>query len=169
VRGALPRTQFFHLSDSPASDAVFQILPATWRDLTLVRSLEQACFPKDAWPLLDIVSVLTLPSVVRLKAVCDGKVVGFVAGDVRRDERMAWIATIGVLPEYRGRGIGRALMDACEAQIPTPAIRLSVRPSNLPAIQLYESRGYAAVGRWKSYYQDGEDALVMEKVRESRL
>lgn len=157
------------LTDAAAPPFVFQILPATWRDLNSVRRLEQVCFPRDAWPFLDIIGVLTLPSVIRLKAVGDGMIVGFVAGDVRRSERLAWIATIGVLPEYRGRGIGRALMQACEAQIPTPSIRLCVRFSNQAAIHLYESMGYAHVGRWGRYYQDGEDALVMEKVRESGL
>lgn len=141
----------------------FQILPASWRDLGAVRRLEQICFPQDAWPLLDILSVLTFPNLIRLKAVCEDRLIGFVAADVRRHERLTWIATIGVLPEYRRQGVGRALMEACEALIPTPYIRLSVRASNQPAIRLYESMGYVPVGRWKAYYRDGEDALVMEK------
>jgi ribosomal protein S18 acetylase RimI-like enzyme len=61
---------------------------------------------------------------VRLKALCQQQVIGFVAGDVRRHERISWIATIGVLPEHRGRGLGRSLLQACEAQLPTPFIRL---------------------------------------------
>jgi len=131
--------------------------------------VEQVCFPQDAWPLLDVIGVLTMPNVVRLKAVCSQQVIGFVAGDVRRAERISWIATIGVLPEYRGRGIGRDMLQSCEAQLPTPFIRLCVRFSNHAAITLYESVGYAQVGRWEAYYQDGEAALVMEKVRQSGL
>ena len=50
----------------PGSLATIQ--PATWRDLNSLRHLERLCFPKDAWPLLDLVGVLTLPNVVRLKA-----------------------------------------------------------------------------------------------------
>ncbi len=150
-------------------DCQYQVLPATWRDLNAIRQVEQVCFPRDAWPLLDVISVLTMPNVVRLKAVCSQQVIGFVAGDVRRSERISWIATIGVLPEYRGRGIGRDLLQACEAQLPTPFIRLCVRYSNSAAISLYESEGYTGVGRWESYYQDGEAALVMEKVRQSGL
>ena len=79
---------------------------ASLRDLGALRHLEQACF-RDAWPLLDLISVLTMPGVVRLKAVVAGCMVGFVAGDVRRDEGVAWIATIGVLPEFRQQGMGR--------------------------------------------------------------
>jgi ribosomal protein S18 acetylase RimI-like enzyme len=139
------------------------ILPATWRDLNSLRHLERLCFPKDAWPLLDLVGVLTLPNVVRLKAEADGLMVGFIAGDVRASQHLAWIATIGVLPEYRGRGIGRQLLVACEAQIHEQNVRLCVRSTNETAIQLYLSSGYQRAGLWPNYYQDGEDALVMEK------
>jgi ribosomal protein S18 acetylase RimI-like enzyme len=89
--------------------------------------------------------------------------VGFVAGDVKPSERMAWIATIGVLTEYRGRGIGAALLRACEAKIDVPVIRLVVRQSNDTAIRLYERFGYAMLGKWRKYYSDGEDGEVMEK------
>ena len=141
------------------------IEPAHWRDLNSLRTLEKACFPRDAWPILDLVGVLAFPGVVRFKAVCNGQMVGFVAGDVRRWEGMAWIATLGVLPEFRGRGIAAALLKACEAAISLTIIRLCVRPSNEAAIRLYERFGYHKVGEWSNYYQDGEAALVMEKTR----
>ena len=145
------------------SDTDTAILPASLRDLGALRHVEQVCFPKDAWPLLDLIGVLTYRGVVRLKAVRDQQMVGFIAGDVRRMEGMTWIATLAVLPEYRGRGIGAALLQRCEAQIPVSRIRLCVRPSNEVAIRLYERFGYSKVGEWTKYYQDGEPALVMEK------
>ncbi len=148
-------------SQSPGSPVFIQ--PATWRDLNPLRRLEQICFPRDSWPLLDLVGVLTLPSVIRLKAMMDEEMVGFVAGDIRTSQRMAWIATIGVLPEYRQQGIGKALLRACEAKLSVPNVRLCVRTSNWEAIQLYQNSGYQRAGVWKHYYHDGEDAVVMEK------
>lgn len=145
------------------SDTGVAIEPASLRDLGGLRHVEQICFPKDAWPLLDLIGVLAYRGVVRLKAVRDQQMVGFIAGDVRRMEGMAWIATLAVLPEYRGKGIGAALLQACEAQIPVNRIRLCVRPSNDVAIRLYERFGYAKVAEWTRYYNDGESALVMEK------
>lgn len=139
------------------------ILPATWRDLNTLRQVERVCFPKDAWPIWDLIGVLTLPNVVRLKAVVGDRMVGFIAADIRPSQQMAWIATIGVLPEYRGRGIGSALLEATEQQLQVDSIRLNVRVSNHPAIRLYKSFGYQQVGRWPHYYSDGEDALIMEK------
>ena len=143
-----------------------QILPANLLDLNALRHVEQTCFPKDAWPLLDLIAVLSMPGVIRLKVVTDEHMVGFIAGDPRPSEGFSWIATIGVLPEYRGKGFGRALLEACEARLKTRRIRLSVRASNLDPIRMYEKAGYRQVDRWARYYDDGEDALIMEKNRE---
>jgi len=132
-------------------------------DLAALRRLENVCFDKDAWPILDLIAVLTLPEVIRLKAVESGEMIGFVAGDMRRSNGAGWISTIGVDPRYQRRGIGRALLQACEAQLNFPLIKLSVRMSNHAAIALYEREGYLASDIWQGYYNDGEDGLVMEK------
>jgi ribosomal-protein-alanine N-acetyltransferase len=145
------------------TSAFMDILPAALRDLGPLRRIEQACFPKDAWPLLDLVAVLTFPDVIRLKAVVDGQMVGFIAGDLRRNEGLGWIATVGVLPEYRRRGIARKLLLECERQMDISIIRLCVRAENTEAIRLYEVEGYKHTETWKKYYNDGGDALVMEK------
>jgi ribosomal protein S18 acetylase RimI-like enzyme len=143
-----------------------EIIPATLRDLNALRKLEHICFEKDSWPLFDLIAVLTFPDVVRLKAVEDDKMVGFIAGDPRPSQGFSWIATIAVLPDYRRKGIGRALLNACEAQLRTPRLRLSVRATNQSAITLYEQEGYRTMDIWKAYYNDGENAIVMEKPRQ---
>lgn len=140
------------------------IQTASLRDLGALRKLEQVVFERDAWSLLDLMAVLTWPEVIRLKAVEDGEMVGFVAGDPRPSQDVAWIATIGVDPRYQHRGIGRALLRACEALMKFSRARLTVRMSNNKAISLYEQEGYQAVDIWKQYYNDGEDGLVMEKI-----
>ncbi len=140
------------------------IHPAGLLDLGALRKLESACFEKDAWSLLDLMAVLTWPDVIRLKAVQDGEMVGFVAGDPRPSQDLSWIATIGVDPRYQHRGIGRALLRACENQMKFSRARLTVRMSNEIAISLYEKEGYESVDVWRQYYNDGEDGLVMEKV-----
>ena len=143
-----------------------EITSATLRDLNALRKLERICFEKDSWPLFDLIAVLTFPDVVRLKAMEDNQMVGFIAGDPRPSQGFSWIATIAVLPEYRRKGIGRALLHACEAQLRTPKLRLSVRMTNQSAIALYEQEGYHAMDVWKAYYNDGENAIVMEKPRQ---
>lgn len=143
-----------------------EIFPASLLDLNALGKIERACFGTDAWPLFDLIAVLTFANVVRLKAVEDGEMIGFVAGDPRSSNGVGWIATIGVAPAHRRRGIGRSLLRACEAKLNTPRLRLSVRASNDGAIRLYEQEGYERLELWQSYYNDGEAAVVMEKRRE---
>jgi ribosomal-protein-alanine N-acetyltransferase len=147
-----------------APGGLVEIEAASWRDLNLVRELERLCFPHDAWPLLDMLGVLTLPHVVRLKAVDGEQVVGFVAGDVRRLQNVAWIATICVHPDWQGRRIGAQLLEECEGQVGVRTVKLSVRASNEAALRLYRRMGYQQTGTWPRYYKGGEDAVVMEKI-----
>jgi ribosomal-protein-alanine N-acetyltransferase len=126
--------------------------------------LEKICFQRDAWPWIDILAALTFPETVRLKAVIGEEVVGFVFGDRRRRLKVGWIASIGVHPDMRRKGIGYLLLEACEKELGTPRVRLALRPSNLGAKQLYLKAGYIEVDQWDRYYANGEDAIIMEKI-----
>jgi len=142
------------------------IQTANWRDFSQLNQLERACFcPNDLWPFWDLIGALTLPGLVRLKAVVDEQMVGFIGGECDYIRRIGWVTTLGVLPPYRRCGIALALLKRCEQRLDMPAIRLSVRASNWPAICLYEGQGYATIKRWEKYYVGGEDALVLEKRR----
>jgi [ribosomal protein S18]-alanine N-acetyltransferase len=140
-----------------------EITTANLLDLNALRKLEKESFDRDAWPLFDLMAVLTFTNVIRLKAVEDARMIGFVAGDPHPHEGWGWIATIAVDPHFRRRGIGTALLHACERQLGVPRARLTVRVSNRGAINLYEREGYVIIDEWKAYYNDGEDAMVMEK------
>ena len=141
----------------------FEILPASLKDLGALRRLEQECFELDAWPLVDLMAVLTWPGIVRLKAEVDGAFAGFVAGDPKPGEGIGWVTTIGVFNAYRRRGIASALLSACEAEMGMRRVRLSVRRSNLAAIAMYSKYGYSQLEVWPGYYNGGEDGLVLER------
>ena len=72
---------------------------------------------------------------------------------------------IYVDPILRTRGVASAMLAAViEALRQEPQLEdflLEVRPSNLPAITLYQKHGFIEVGRRKRYYSNGEDALVL--------
>jgi len=84
---------------------------------------------------------------------------------VKRLTRVGHVISIAVLPEYRRRGIGRALMNACmkalKEEYKASEVYLEVRVSNLPAIKLYESLGFKVVKVLESYYLNGESAYLM--------
>lgn len=141
----------------------FQLLPAALRDLQAMREMERVCFPQDAWPLIEQIGFLTLPSIVRIKAVYQAKMIGIVGGDIRRSQGLGWISTLSVLPGYRRIGAANALLDACEREMGMPLVKLCVRKANLAAQALYLKRGYSLSETWVKYYPGGEDALVLEK------
>lgn len=141
-----------------------EIVKASILDLGALYKLEKDSFGGDAWSIFDLVAILTMPEVIRLKAVEDDQMIGFVGGDPRRSQGWGWIATIAVDARYRRRGVGRALLRACEEKLGVARSRLTVRLSNRGAISLYEKDGYVATDIWKAYYDDGEDGMVMEKI-----
>ncbi len=151
------------LRNDLALPAGYRLLPATWRDLRALQRLEKVCFPQDAWPFLDLLGVLTWPDVVRCKVAQGQAMVGFAAG--QEIEGAGWIVTLAVHPAHRRQGLGWALLQACEAALPQPVLRLAVRASNHAAQALYRAAGYEVVDRWPRYYVDREDALIMEKQR----
>ncbi len=75
------------------------------------------------------------------------------------------ILNLGGMLAARRRGIGTALVRRMLddfARRGVVSAFLEVRESNLPAQQLYESFGFAAVGRRARYYQRPmEDAVVL--------
>ncbi|SFC61554.1 Acetyltransferase (GNAT) domain-containing protein [Kushneria avicenniae] len=62
------------------------------------------------------------------------------------------IVGLMVRPEFRGRGIGRALMTAAFARM-AGTVTLDVVASNVAAIRLYESLGFQRVDQREGRYQ----------------
>lgn len=98
-----------------------------------------------------------------LVAVARHAVVGYAIAHHAVDE--GEILNLGVAPDQRRRGIGRALIDAVLARLCDAGVRtvyLEVRESNAPARSLYASLGFAAVGRRPGYYRlPREDAVIL--------
>ncbi len=141
------------------------ITQATFRDVGQARAVERICFGPEGWGYLELFFALIFPDTVRLKAVADDQLVGLIIGDRQGHQRMGWVSTIGVLPGYQRRGIGEALLAACESALNQSQVRLTVRASNAAAIAFYHKAGYHQVNTWRGYYSGGEDGLIMEKIR----
>lgn len=96
-------------------------------------------------------------------AVRDGTVVGYLISWFLREE--VHLLNVAVDAGCRGRGYGRRLVKYLldqAVQGGRDVITLEVRESNAVARRLYESFGFATIGRRKGYYQDNhEDAIVM--------
>jgi len=78
----------------------------------------------------------------------------------------AYIATIEVIPEQRGQGIGIELLRRIEGSAHAEKaveIWLHVDEENLPAIRLYQANGYRKAGRAENYYARGRAAEIYMK------
>lgn len=74
------------------------------------------------------------------------------------------VVSIAVLPEYRKKGIGKALVEEAIKGVKIKKcdeLYLEVRCSNNAAVRLYENLGFIIKQRLKAYYRDGEDAYLM--------
>jgi len=131
------------------------------RDIYLI---EVKSFPYP-YPMEAFVSFLILFPRYFLVAECGGRVVGYVAG-VRESDGSGHIMSIAVLPNYRGRGIGSALLKALEDAFIEDGVQriyLEVSQNNREGLRLYRKFGYRMVGVKRRYYPDGSDAFVMVK------
>ena len=74
---------------------------------------------------------------------------------------------LGVVPEARGRGIGRALLAQAmrdTAEMGLPQMGLAVDVANQPAVRLYEEAGFKEIRRRQARFipKEGLSALGAE-------
>lgn len=100
-----------------------------------------------------------------LVAYSDGQPVG--CGAIRRlDERTAEIKRMYVAPEWRGRGVGRAVLDALEAEgrrLGVARIVLETGTLQDRALALYRSCGYTVIPAFGEYVDTPDTSICMGK------
>ncbi|GFO61431.1 ribosomal-protein-alanine acetyltransferase [Geomonas silvestris] len=132
-------------------------------DLDAVLEIESASFARP-WTRDHFRDEIQSPFGIPLVALIpEGHLAGYLCLKVILDE--AEILDVAVDPAQRGRGIGRLLVwhafELCrERQV--LRLGLEVRTGNREAITLYGSVGFHEVGCRKAYYENGDDAILME-------
>ena len=95
----------------------------------------------------------------------DGNFAGYI--DVWQVAGEGQLNNIGILPEFRGLGIGGHLMKYMMDWLRNcvnEELTLEVRSSNERALHLYRKLGFEEMGVRPGYYLDnGEDAILMRK------
>jgi ribosomal protein S18 acetylase RimI-like enzyme len=132
---------------------------------------------KRIWPLFALLRTFSADARDLIRGFFyeeDGKVVGNISCQ-RRGE--AWyISDVVVLPEFRGKGFARKLVEACVEDIRARGgkqVSLDVVSGNLPVIELYRSAGFhdytsLAFYEMKSYHPllaVGTDDCRVEEIK----
>ena len=93
----------------------------------------------------------------------DNKIIGYCGTWVVIDE--AHVTNVAILPGYRGKKLGEALMNklmSVSREMGARTMTLEVRVTNHVAQSLYRKLGFQNGGIRKNYYSDNqEDALIM--------
>ena len=121
-----------------------------------VAALEKLCF-SDPWSENSVASELSNELSCWLVALDEDTVAGYVGSQT----------VLGETPEYRRKGIAKALVSALVEQLKqreSHCLTLEVRLSNEPARALYASLGFVQIGRRPGYYHNPkEDGLILRK------
>ena len=136
------------------------------RDLEAIASLENAAFETDRVSRRSLREFLRAPHRPVIAATIGEELVGYALVSLRRTSRALRIYSLAVDARFARRGVGRALLMACEAYARRrrrTALTLEVRYDNASAIALYESQGFRQFGEHAHYYADGAAALRYEK------
>jgi len=153
-------------ASSSATLTVRQCVPT---DLERITAIERASF-SDPWSFETFSATFALRHLRFLVAEesagsGEPRLVGYVVALVMADE--GEIADLAVAPAARRRGVARALLERVSADAVESGVRalyLEVRESNAAARALYDSLGFALVGRRRGYYQHpAEDALLLRR------
>lgn len=137
--------------------------PMKLSDLPVIMEVERASFPTP-WPRQAFYNELVHNRFARYSVIqVDGRVVGYCGLWLLLDE--AHITNIAIHPNFRGRGLGKALLSYVMRQAKewgAGKMTLEVRVSNKIAQRLYKKMGFEPSGIRPRYYTDNqEDAIIM--------
>ena len=150
-----------HVPNSPA-----MIRTAHLGDLEALIAIEKRAFELDRFSRRTFRYLLSKANAVTLIYVEGEKAAGYAMLLFNTGTSLARLYSLAVDPEWQGKGIGRALMQATEEQAidhGCVSMRLEVRADSTHARALYESQGYRQIGTVDDYYEDGMQALRYEK------
>ncbi|MBF0565379.1 MAG: ribosomal protein S18-alanine N-acetyltransferase [Nitrospirae bacterium] len=131
-------------------------------DLNAVAIVEKGVF-SSPWPLAAYESEIKKPTSICKVAACGDYIIGYMCVSTILDE--AHLMKLAVHENFRRKGVARLLvtevLDILHDKF-SGILLLEVRPSNLPALKLYEKFGFNKLYVRKRYYvTPDEDALVM--------
>lgn len=172
-----PAEAYPRLADGYTSPARWTVRrEATPERITLTTTLEPLATPYvKHWPFTDEdhqrYTALVAEEGLSWGAYAGEELVGIAIGEAQAWNATLWVGELHVAAEFRGRGIGRALLDRLAEAGRTQGLRVMVceaQNTNAPAIAFYRRVGFELDGIDLSYYSNedvplGEVAFFMKR------
>lgn len=123
----------------------------------LIYSLDNECFEKP----YSIKTILELSPSHHFFLIIDNEIiVGFII--INQIQTECELIKIGILKKYRQQGIAYNALKEMMNLLSFEKIFLEVDEKNTNAIKLYFKLNFKPIGYRKNYYQNGNNALILE-------
>jgi ribosomal-protein-alanine N-acetyltransferase len=128
-----------------------------------ILKIENECFVSP-WPRVFFEQELDNGLSYGYVCLYETKVIAFICYRILFE--MVEITNLAVVSALQNHKIGNYILSYCLQSLPDDIenIVLEVRVSNMPAIKLYEGCGFKIINKRLNYYENGEDAFIMEKI-----
>ncbi|MFN3597421.1 MAG: GNAT family N-acetyltransferase [Rubricoccaceae bacterium] len=137
--------------DAPAITPV--VTDADWQAVVAIRTavfiVEQRCPPEEEWDAYDAPEVRGRQAhhlLARVRAVPAGTARWYVRQDAEDAAGLVWMGRFAVLPPYRGRGVGRALVAQALADARTAGYSRFALHAQAHLAAFYAAFGFVAEG-----------------------
>ena len=143
-------------------------------DLERITYINRACLPENYSDYFFVDLHRRFPETF-IVAEENGDIVGYIMCRIEKGLsrfvlrgliKKGHIVSVAVLPQYRRKGVGSALVTKAMENMRLYKAKqcfLEVRVANTPAIDLYKNLEFEVSRTIRGYYADGEDAYVMTK------
>jgi [ribosomal protein S18]-alanine N-acetyltransferase len=146
-----------------------QIRTVLHKDIGLIADLESS-YQVHPWTASMIDGEIGCPMNINLVLQIEGRISGYLFSRAIADE--VQIHNLLIIPDHRRKGYARMLLGELFKQARKKGVCrawLDVRRNNESAIALYRSFNFKEEYSRKSYYSDGEDAVVMSTLLPENL
>ncbi len=146
--------------------AMITIRKATLDDLEAIHTIERLSFDGGGYPLFVLRQLFDVSQDYFLVAEDKNEILGYSLGNLSAKLNQGWLLSLVVLPEARGRNIGKQLTEKLITLLEYNLCReicLTVHPYNIAAINIYKRLNFEIISAYDNYYFDKEERLLMIK------
>ena len=130
-------------------------------DIPAILEIEWECFREDSFSKEQFAYLISRSKGTFYVMMEGDRVIAYVSLLFHSGTRYLRIYSIAVHPDFRGKGLGQALMDQT---IRTANECKAAKVTNAAAIALYMKNGFIPAGIKPCYYHDGSNAIYMQRL-----